>query len=270
MPFRTTVSTRTIEIPGAAKEPFPSAAPFLVKILSTAALLGLWEIGSLVVGKDLVLPSPGRVFLEFTRLVPRPEFLFSVGGTFARGVEAFALSAAAGGVAGFAAGSSPLVRAALAPLLTTIRATPVLALILLALLWFPAGAVPVFAAFLMAFPVMAAAAMEGASAAPAELLEMARLFEVPPSRVLFELRIPAAFPFFAAGARASLGLSWKVVVAGEVLAQPHMAIGTGMQSSRVLLETPSVFAWALAAILLCGLSEWGFGRLVAGRTPDAV
>lgn len=215
-------------------------------------------------GKELILPSPPRVLGELLELAPRPEFLLAVGGTFIRGIEAFALSSLAGALAGFAAGSLPLVRAALSPLLTTIRATPVLALILLALLWFPSGSVPVFAAFLMAFPVMAASAMEGAGAAPAELLEMAELFGVPPRRRLLELRLPAALPFFAAGARASLGLSWKVVVAGEVLAQPGFAIGTGMQNSRALLETPRVFAWAFAAILLCGLAEWGFSRLMPG------
>jgi len=235
-------------------------------LISIAALLGIWQAGASLVGKDIILPSPYRVFVELIALAPTADFAAAVGGTFARGLEAFAISTLAGSVAGFASGRFDLVRAALAPLLTTIRATPVLALILLALLWFPAGFVPVFAAFLMAFPVMAASATEGAKAAPAELLEMAALFQVPPRRVLFELRIPAAFPFFAAGARASLGLSWKVVVAGEVLSQPRFAIGTGLQSSRLLLETPRVFAWAFAAILLCGLAEWLFGRLVAGKS----
>jgi len=233
-----------------------------VGLLSVAVLVGLWHVGALLVGKDIILPSPLRVLREFIAIAPSPDFREAVAGTFARGLEAFAISSLAGSVAGFAAGRSALVQAALSPLFTTIRATPVLALILLALLWFPSGVVPVFAAFLMAFPVMAASAMEGARAAPKELLEMAALFKVPRRKILLEIRIPAAFPFFAAGARAALGLSWKVVVAGEVLAQPHRALGTGMQTSRMLLETPRVFAWALAAILLCGLAEWLFGRLV--------
>jgi ABC-type nitrate/sulfonate/bicarbonate transport system permease component len=49
------------------------------------------------------------------------------------------------------------------------------------------------------------------------------------------------------------------VVAGEVLSQPLRALGSGMQESRVLLETPRVLAWAAASILLCGLTEWAFG-----------
>ncbi|HUX40987.1 MAG TPA: ABC transporter permease subunit [Rectinemataceae bacterium] len=220
-------------------------------------------MGAVAIDKEIILPSPLRVLEELISLAPTADFLSSVAATFFRGLEAFILSGIVGAVAGFASGRSPTVKAALAPLLTTIRATPVLALILLALLWFPSGFVPIFSAFLMAFPVMAASAMQGAMAAPHELLEMASLFKVPRSKVFFQLRLPAAAPYFAAGARASLGLSWKVVVAGEVLAQPRLAIGSGLQSSRVLLETPRVFAWAFAAILLCGLTEWLFGRLVA-------
>ncbi len=235
----------------------------LVSIVSIAMFVGLWQLGATLVGKEIILPTPGRVATELVALAPTPDFLASVATTFLRGLEAFSLSCLFGAAAGFASGRSATVQAALAPLLTTIRATPVLALILLALLWFPSGFVPIFSAFLMAFPVMASSAMQGARAAPPELLEMASLFKVPRSKVFFELRLPAAAPYFAAGARASLGLSWKVVVAGEVLAQPRLAIGTGLQSSRVLLETPRVFAWALAAILVCGLTEWLFGRLVA-------
>ncbi|HOX32162.1 MAG TPA: ABC transporter permease subunit [Spirochaetales bacterium] len=153
----------------------------------------------------------------------------------------------------------PLFGAFLAPLLTAIRATPVLALILLALLWFPSGFVPIFAAFLMAFPVMEASAEEGSRAADPRLLEMAALFRVPRREVLLRVRLPSAAGHLLAGARSSLGISWKAVVAGEVLSQPLRALGTGMQDARVLLETGSVFAWASASILLCGLTEWLFG-----------
>jgi len=111
----------------------------------------------------------------------------------------------------------------------------------------------------MAFPVMEASAEEGSRAADPRLLEMAALFRVPRREVLLRVRLPSAAGHLLAGARSSLGISWKAVVAGEVLSQPLRALGTGMQDARVLLETGSVFAWASASILLCGLTEWLFG-----------
>jgi NitT/TauT family transport system permease protein len=209
-------------------------------------------------GKELVLPSPERVIATAAALYPTSRFLEALGATFLRGLAAFGISASLGMAAGLAAGLKPLFGAALAPLLTAIRATPVLALVLIALLWFPSGFVPIFSAFLMAFPIMVTSASEGAKAADPRLLEMASLFRVPRGTVLLRLRLPAATPHLIAGAKNALGLSWKVVVAGEILSQPERALGSGMQESRLLLETASVFAWAFAAIVLCALTEWAF------------
>jgi len=234
----------------------------LIELLSIFALLLIWKLAASLVGSDLVLPPPERVLKEALRLYPSSAFLSAFGASFIRGSIAFCVSSLLGAAAGFAAGLFPAVEAALAPLLTIIRATPVLAFILVAVFWFPSSIVPVFAAFLMAFPVVATNAEQGARAADPKLLEMAKLFRVPGREVFFSLRLPAAAPSLIAGAKSALGMSWKVVVAGEVLSQPLHALGTGMQESRVLLETPAVLAWAFASIILCGLSEWLFGLAV--------
>jgi len=227
-------------------------------------VLGAWKLAAISAGAEIILPSPERVLGIAVGLYPTSRFLEALGATFLRGLAAFALSTLVGGVVGLTAGFHPFFAAFLAPVLTVIRATPVLALILLALLWFPSGFVPIFAAFLMAFPVMATSAEAGARAADPRLLEMATHFKVPKREVFRRLRLPSAASHLISGSRSALGLSWKVVVAGEVLSQPLRALGTGMQEARVLLETGSVFAWAAASVFLCGATEWIFG-LVAGK-----
>jgi NitT/TauT family transport system permease protein len=226
--------------------------------IGTLILLIAWEAASLAIGKELVLPSPGRVLSSALALYPTRGFFLDLSATFLRGLAAFALSSALGIAAGLASGLRPAFGAALSPLLSVIRATPVLALVLIALLWFPSGFVPIFSAFLMAFPVMVTSAEEGSRAADPKLLEMASLFRVPKRRLFLELRLPSAIPHLLSGARSALGLCWKVVVAGEILSQPARAVGRGMQDSRLMLETASVFAWALAAVLLCGVTELAF------------
>jgi NitT/TauT family transport system permease protein len=229
-----------------------AAAAILVVLLA-------WKAAAAAVGKEIVLPPPERVLAEAVALFPTSRFLSALLATFLRGIAAFGLSALLGAAAGLAAGAWPLVGAALAPVLTVIRATPVLALVLIALLWFPSGFVPIFSAFLMAFPVMVTSAEEGARAADSRLVEMSSLFRVPRREVFLRLRLPAAAPHLIAGSKNALGLTWKVVVAGEILSQPVRALGTGMQESRILLESAGVFAWAAAAIALCGLTEWLLG-----------
>jgi NitT/TauT family transport system permease protein len=231
-----------------------------------ALLLLVWEGAALAMGREIILPSPARVLTAAIQLYPTSRFLTDLWTTFLRGLAAFGLSALLGIAAGLLSGLRPLFGAALSPILTVIRATPVLALVLIALLWFPAGFVPIFTAFLMAFPVMATSAAQGALAADPLLLEMSRLFRVPRREVFFQLRLPSAAPHLLTGAKNALGLSWKVVVAGEILSQPERALGTGMQSSRLLLESASVFAWALAAVALCGFTEWFFSFAVRRAT----
>jgi NitT/TauT family transport system permease protein len=248
----------------ASTRPLSKKAAWAASLAGTALLFAAWQLASSAVGKEIILPSPAQVLGSALALYPTPSFLAALAGSFLRGLAAFGLSALLGSIAGLASSLYPLFGALLAPLLTAIRATPVLALVLIVLLWFPSGEVPVFCAFLMAFPVMATSAAEGAKAADPRLLEMAGLFRVPRIAVFARLRLPSAAPHLISGARSALGLSWKVVVAGEILSQPARAIGTGMQSSRVLLETASVFAWAFAGIALCGLTELAFG-LVARR-----
>ncbi len=236
----------------------------MVGAAGAVLLLLAWKVAAALVDREIILPAPERVLGLALGLYPTPRFLEALAATFLRGLTAFGLSSAAGIVVGLVAGRRPLVAAALAPLLTVIRATPVLALILLALIWFPSGFVPIFSAFLMAFPVMVSSAAAGARAADPRLLEMAALFRVPRKVVFRDLLLPSAAPHLLAGARSALGLSWKVVVAGEVLSQPLRALGTGMQEARVLLETGGVFAWAAASVLLCGLTEWLFGLATKG------
>ncbi|MBU0928019.1 MAG: ABC transporter permease subunit [Spirochaetes bacterium] len=190
-----------------------------------------------------------------------PRFWAALGATVLRGLAAFGISMTLGSAIGFAAGVSRRFEALAAPGLTIVRATPVLAVILIALIWFPSGVVPVFAAVVMAFPVVAADMAAGVRSADPRLLDMARSFGVARRDASLFIRLPSAMPHAVSAAKNAVGLSWKVVVAGEVLSQPRDALGTGMQGARIMLETAEVFAWAAVGVLLCALSDAVFDTI---------
>lgn len=247
-------------MPASAKKPWE---PLVWRLLGIACFLAVWQGAASLIKSELILPGPSVVLATLVNLSHTAKFWFAVSGSFVRVLESFILSIAIGLVSGFIAGISQPAKAFLSPFITGVRATPVLALILLAMFWFPASQVPVFSAVLMAFPVMHTSVEAGIHAVDRNLLQMSRLFHVPKRVMLWQLRIPSALPYILSGGKNALGLSWKVVVAGEVLSQPRMALGSAMQESRLMLETASVFAWALMTILLCGLSEYVFGLLSA-------
>ncbi len=239
-----------------------SAKPLVVGLLSVAVFLLVWKAASLLMGSSVILPSPEETIGDAALLVGRTEFWKSLGSTVLRGVLGFSVSLAAGVLVGFPAGRYPLFRLFVKPYLTAIQSTPVLAVILVALIWFRTEIVPVFVAFLMAFPVIVAAVIEGMRSLDPKLLDMAKVYRVGKRRLLFGLFLPSVLPFLAAGASAALGLSWRVVVAAEVLSQPLWGIGTGLQEAKIRLDTPRVFAWTLTALVVSFVMDRLFSRLV--------
>lgn len=248
---------------------FRKFQPALATALGAAAVLGIWALAAHAIASEIVLPSPLRVAQSAAALFPTSTFLVALQATFLRGLASFGISMAAGIAVGLACGLSATLAYAMAPALTLIRATPVLAIILLALIWFPSGVVPVFVAVLMAFPVVVGDVRQGVRSADPKLLEMARLFSLRKRDRLRTIYVPALAPHLLSASHSALGLCWKVVVAGEVLSQPAKALGTGMNRARIELETAEVFAWTFAGILLCALTDAAF-KLFRRRYGHAV
>jgi NitT/TauT family transport system permease protein len=228
------------------------------KLLTLAAVLVLaavWKTASLLVGSEIILPSPESTFKEFFLLLAAREFWSSLGATLLRGAAGFVLSCGAGLLIGIPAGLKPGFRLFIRPFISVVKSVPVMSIILLALIWFQSDAVPVFVAFLMTFPIVCGNVMEGVGQSEKLLIEMAALFRVSRRTTLIHVYIPSLFPYFIAGASTALGITWKVVIAAEVLSQPVRALGSGLQEARIELNTAEVFAWTAAAILVSGASE---------------
>jgi len=235
---------------------------FLTGSLSTGILFSLWSLAAHIMAAPFILPTPETVFADSFRLVQTPSFISTLSATGARGCVAFCISLVFSVILGLPSGLSDTFSTALNPWMTVIKATPVVAFILIALLWFGSSIVPVFVSILMTLPVMTEAIAQGVRSSDRNLLAMARVYHFRRRDILLHIQLPSALPYFLGGAGASLGLTWKVVVAGEILSSPHLGIGSAMQTAKVHLETPRVFSLTLTAIFLSILTELLFNFLV--------
>ncbi|MFW6261882.1 MAG: ATP-binding cassette domain-containing protein [Spirochaetota bacterium] len=220
-----------------------------------------WEIAARVVGAAIILPGPAAAMITLWGELTAPAFYSHLFATLLRALAGFGIAYVAGVAWGLVAGSRGTFGSVLRPMLVLIRATPVIAVILLALIWFRPNIAPVFVTFLMVVPVIVENVSAGVRAASGELLEMASLFGVPRSRRLRRLTLPALRPYLFAGAHSGLGMAFKVTVAAEVLVQPARALGGAMQEARFYLDTPRILALTVAVIALSALAE-GALRLV--------
>jgi NitT/TauT family transport system permease protein len=234
-------------------------------LAGVVAFLAVWEIGARVSASYLIFPGPVLVIRRFAALVQTGRFLRALGGSFLRVILGILFSAPLGVAVGILAGLDKRVNAFLAPFFSVISATPVMSVILIAFLVFGSERTPVFTAFLMVFPVMAANTISGVRSVDPKLRELFILYGLTREETVRRLYIPAIMPFILGGMRSSISLCWKVVVASEVLVQPLLALGTGMQMAKAQLETPELFAWTLAAVIAAAFSERASSLVLGGK-----
>lgn len=234
----------------------------LISLAALIFLFLLWWFAAYMVDALIILPPPQRVALAFFRLLAASDFWISVAHTFYRGISGFLISLSIGLMVGIAAGVSLPIHALFKPLIAVIRATPVMSVVLIALLWFRSGTVPIFSTFLIAFPVITQNIIVGIRQTDPKLLEMGRAYGLSSRRRVFAISVPAVFPYLISGAQSALGLTWKVVVAAEVLSIPAFGVGSEMQLAQMSLETAQVFAWTAVAIILSGFSQWIFSIFI--------
>jgi NitT/TauT family transport system permease protein len=235
---------------------------FFWTALGVLALLALWEIASLILRSGLLLPGPLPVIKKLIGLAKTERFLISLSYSFFRVILGVLISAPLGIAAGIAAGLDRRAGAFLRPLFQVISATPVMSVILIAFLWFGQERTPVFTAFLMVFPVMAANTIAGIRAVDKGLEEVFTVYRLSKKEKILSLYLPGIAPFILGGLRSGLSLCWKVVVAAEVLIQPRRALGTGMQSAKAQLETAELFAWTAGTVIAAALSQLILGLVL--------
>lgn len=217
--------------------------------------LFVWFLFALGVGKEVIFPSPWVTIKALGGILLHPVNWLSIIVTILRVLGGFSLALTIGIITGTICGFNERVYRYLKPMMTMIRSTPVMSIILIAILWFRQSNVPLFIAFLMCFPIIWQNTMEGIRSVDKNLLEMAEVYNISKHRVLLEIYWPSLVPFIMAGFKTALGIGWKVTVAAEVLSHPKYSIGENLYNASIYIDTPSLFAWTLVIIILSFLIE---------------
>ena len=209
-----------------------------------------WSLAARLVGREVILPAPETALSYLAGMLLEGETWTAVGWTMGRLALSFSMNIAAALVLGTAAGFAERLEYVLTPVLTVMKSVPTMGVILLSLIWFGSGAAVLFVCTLIVFPVLYGAVLTGIKHLDRKLIEMHRVFRIPWTKALRRFVLPSLTPHLIAGVMSGLGLSMKVIIAAEVLAQPKAGIGTMFQIERARLNTAGVFAWSLLVILL--------------------
>lgn len=224
-------------------------------LISMAIFIAVWHIVAKIVDIEIILPTPAEALRQLGDLALTGEFWIAVGGTLARAMLSFAISmGAALALAALSTFFKPVGRL-FSPLIIITRAMPTMSVILLSLIWFTSQITPLFIAFLIIFPTLFTAFYSSFTNIDADLIEMAKVYKVGKLQKLTKLYLPSIYPSFFDTVRSAVSLNIKLVIAAEVLAYTKDSMGVMMQFSKAYLETASLFAWTIAAIVLSYLLE---------------
>lgn len=238
-----------------------------IRVWAVLVWLLVWQLVSMAVGKEILLVSPLRVVVRLSELCIRAEFYQAIAFSLARIAGGYLLAAVLGVLLAALASRCRRVQELLTPMMLAMRTIPVASFIILALIWFSSRNLAVLISFLMVLPILYTNVLDGIRAVDPQMLEMTRVFRVPPLRAVRYVLLPQVMPYFRTGCHVSLGLCWKAGIAAEVIGMPNGSIGEQLQQAKVYLDTPDLFAWTIVIVLVSVTFEKIVLRLVdcAGR-----
>lgn len=229
--------------------------PWVRSFLGIALFIVLWEVLAQLLNKSLILPKPGVVFRVLGGLLFQVNTYSIALQTAWKVLLALGLVLLLGVFLGLLLGLVKPLNDMSRPIIMVIQAVPVISwLSLVIFTWGISWEGPVFIAFLSLLPTAILTTIAGVQNLDRKLLEMARIYRVPWTRVLKDVYLGSLLPFFIAVVDVSLGQAWKVILVAEFLCGDQ-GLGVQISWARQLFNIPGVYAYTLLAVILGMLTE---------------
>ena len=197
---------------------------FLVSVGSSVLLFLAWVfVTETGLANELFLPSPRKVFATLIEIATEgyqgSTLLEHVATSLYRILFGFGLACAIGIPLGVLMGLSQWVRAFFNPMIEFYRPLPPLGLYTLLVMWLGIGeASKLSLLFLAAFPGIIISTVQAVSAIDKIYVRAAQSLGASKWDLFFHVFIPAAGPTILTGMRISLGFTYTVLVAAEIVA----------------------------------------------------
>lgn len=227
----------------------------LAPIAGCVVFIAVWFAVAAAIGKSIILPSPADTLISFFDLLGQGGFYLAVLRTLGRTLLSFIIAFILACLLAFCSIKSEFFKKAFAPLAVIVRVLPTISVILLVLIWFKSAVAPYVITFIVIFPMLYTTVLDAAENVDPNLIEMCEAYKVSKRRQLLYLYIPDMLPSVLTGISITLSFSVKLTIAAEVLASTQRSMGRYMSQASAYIETSTLLAWTLAAIILGFLLE---------------
>ena len=189
--------------------------PYLVKSLSVAVFLLLWQIAGARVN-PLFLATPSAICAAAIELLRSGELLTATESSLTSFSIGMTIAIVIGVGIGMLMGQFRLVEYALEPFVDALNAIPRVALIPLIILWFDLnlqGKVVIIASIAIVPVIINTFA--GVKDVRGSLIEIGQAYCASRAQIFFKIIVPAALPFIMSGVRTAIGFGLTGMVVAE-------------------------------------------------------
>lgn len=219
-------------------------------VLVAIIWLLVWQTIAMIVNNPLLLPSITDSLKALIGFIGEGSFYLNCISTLLRTLASIILSYFLGiGIAWLAYRNENLERLLSLPV-AFFKAVPVMAIIIYFIIMVNSDYVAILVSFLMCFPVVYTNALAGYNSCDEKLLELAQVNKLSFWETYKYIYIPSMRENLKSALSLIAGMSWKAVIAAEILAIPASSIGYEMLNAKYYLETPSLFAYIAVVIAL--------------------
>lgn len=229
--------------------------------LTVVLMLLLWGLLARQIGRELILPSPARTLQRIPELLADASFRRDFSATLLRLFVTLLLNLLLAAPAAACAAVFESVEKVLSVPVSLTRSLPVLAVILIMLIWFDSEYAVILVTSLMIFPIFYTSLLEGIRSVRKKYQELTAVYRIPARRRLFRITLPGVGSSLYTSLSTAAGLGFKVMISAEIYCQPSRAVGTAFQRAWAVLDTATLLALSLIVVLFAALADLLISRV---------
>lgn len=209
----------------------------------------------MMVGYAILLPSPFLTLTRLWALLWEDFFWISIFNSLYRLTFGFFFGILLGVWAGIMSFRYLWIKQLLHPVILICKSVPIASFIILILIWFSSGQLSIIISFIMVFPIVYTNLSTALEELDPKLYDMAKVFALSPYANFRYITLPQVMPSLRSASIMGVGMALKAGIAAELIGMPKNSIGEQLYKAKLYLDTPNLFAWTFAIVILSFVCE---------------
>lgn len=209
-------------------------------IISIIIIISSWELISMLVENQIIMPVIKNIAIEFKLIVIHGDFIVVIYNSVIRCLISFCIFIILAIIFGVISYFNKIIYNFIYPILMVIKSIPTMAFIVLVLVWVSKDIAPILIGIMISFPIFYEVTVNTLVNTDDNLIDMCNVYKVKKIDIFKQIYLPSIIISLSNILGSTVSLIFKVVIAGEVYAQPKYGIGSAIQLEKMQLNTSAI------------------------------